>query len=320
MLGRRRHESNVYVGGIGTTLASHFKFTGQATISPGWYAGYVIHVEADRQRQPADDQSGHARRPRPVRSSRGTFDGISTLQSFWFIKSDHLGKLGVGLQSQASDNTAILVDGSGSLVPANWVPFDYGGFYLASGRSATHWRRTLVLPSAASASAATATACRRTSCATTCRPSAASRCRPLGVKTTSGTLPLVMRVSGTASRFAAAAAYSVSSTWSGRDSARMLSDLGLNGLPQAVAVLLRKLSSTTRSSSRSALISSTSRRACSSTAPTAISSDYLSPGINAADDHDFWYVKAGLRERWTPLGHTVLYGEYKDSERWRCRR
>jgi hypothetical protein len=23
-----------------------------------------------------------------------------------------------------------------------------------------------------------------------------------------------------------------------------------------------------------------------------------------------WYVKGGLRERWTPLGHTVLYGEY----------
>ena len=41
------------------------------------------------------------------------------LQSFWFIKSDHLGKVGVGKQSQASDNTAILVDGSGSLVPAN---------------------------------------------------------------------------------------------------------------------------------------------------------------------------------------------------------
>jgi hypothetical protein len=23
-----------------------------------------------------------------------------------------------------------------------------------------------------------------------------------------------------------------------------------------------------------------------------------------------WYFKAGLRERWTHLGHTVLYGEY----------
>ena len=31
-----------YVGGLGTTLASHVSFTGQATIMPGWYAGYVL--------------------------------------------------------------------------------------------------------------------------------------------------------------------------------------------------------------------------------------------------------------------------------------
>src|SRR5262249_33647833 len=30
-----------------------------------------------------------------------------------------------------------------------------------------------------------------------------------------------------------------------------------------------------------------------------------------SNDHDFWYVKAGLREKWTHLGHTVLYGEYE---------
>src|SRR4026209_2388865 len=35
-------ESNTYVGGLGTTLSSHVKFTGQATISPGWSAGYVL--------------------------------------------------------------------------------------------------------------------------------------------------------------------------------------------------------------------------------------------------------------------------------------
>ena len=33
------YEQNVYVGGIGTTLASHFKFTGQATITPSTLTG-----------------------------------------------------------------------------------------------------------------------------------------------------------------------------------------------------------------------------------------------------------------------------------------
>jgi len=40
-------ESNTYVGGIGSTLGTNVKFTGQATIVPGWTAGYVLHLEAD---------------------------------------------------------------------------------------------------------------------------------------------------------------------------------------------------------------------------------------------------------------------------------
>ena len=31
----------------------------------------------------------------------------------------------------------------------------------------------------------------------------------------------------------------------------------------------------------------------------------------ADGESEVWYGKAGLRERWTPLGHTVLYGEYE---------
>ena len=56
--------------------------------------------------------------------------------SYWFVKSDHLGKVSVGLQSSAGDNAAILVDGSGSLVPANWVIFDNGNFFLRAKNGA----------------------------------------------------------------------------------------------------------------------------------------------------------------------------------------
>ena len=120
-------EQNTYVTGLGSTLASHFKFTGQATISPGWSAGYVIHVEAmDSDSLTLNQRSQH--NPSAL-GANGAY-AVQLLQSYWFIKSDHLGKLGVGLQSSASDNAAILVDGSGSLVPANWVMFDYNGFLL----------------------------------------------------------------------------------------------------------------------------------------------------------------------------------------------
>ena len=132
-------EQNVYVTGLGSTLASHFKFTGQATITPGWSAGYVIHVEVnDSDSLTINQISQHNA---SALGANGAF-GVHLLQSFWFVKSDHLGKLGVGLQSSASDNAAILVDGSGSLVPANWVMFDYK-HYARGSIFAIHPARSL---------------------------------------------------------------------------------------------------------------------------------------------------------------------------------
>ena len=124
-----------YVGGIGTTLATHVTFTGQATIMPGWYAGYVLTLEADDHDPLLNNQfNGHAQASGSLANAGlvglGVFPTVSTLQSFWFIKSDHLGKVSVGQQSSAGDNAAILVDGSGSLVPSNWVMFDNGSFFI----------------------------------------------------------------------------------------------------------------------------------------------------------------------------------------------
>lgn len=125
-------EDNVYVHDSGTTLGSNVKFTGQATIVPGWTAGYVLHMEligSDGLTMNADTPNGPPLY-NALNASATAGNGVQTLQSYWFIKSDHWGKVSVGLQSQASDNAAILVDGSGSLVPANWVAFDYRAFAI----------------------------------------------------------------------------------------------------------------------------------------------------------------------------------------------
>ncbi len=71
------------------------KFTGQATIMPGWYAGYVLQIEAD-EHDPLFIHSEPGRR-QPVLAA----SGVNVLQSFWFIKSDHLGKVSIGKQSAA---------------------------------------------------------------------------------------------------------------------------------------------------------------------------------------------------------------------------
>ncbi len=133
-------ESNVYVHDLGTTLGSHVKFTGSAQISAGWSAGYVLHIEAlgsdglTQSQNSSQSPALYNLLGDGVTSGQG---GVQTLQSYWFIKSDQLGKLSIGKQSQASDNTAILVDGSGSLVPANWVAFDTNSFALRRGNGTT---------------------------------------------------------------------------------------------------------------------------------------------------------------------------------------
>jgi hypothetical protein len=132
-------ESNTYIHDLGTTLGSHVKFTGSAQISPGWSAGYVLHIEAIsneglliNQNNPNTSALYNVLSGDNVAGQGGT----QVLQSYWYVKSDHLGKVSIGRQSQASDNTAILVDGSGSLVPANWVAFDTNSFAIRLGNGA----------------------------------------------------------------------------------------------------------------------------------------------------------------------------------------
>ena len=95
--------------------------TGQATISPGWYAGYVLHVEAISNEPLAWNQT-----------TPDAVFGCRQHAAVVLVREERPPRqaVSVGKQSQASDNTAILVDGSGSLVPANWVLFDNAGFFL----------------------------------------------------------------------------------------------------------------------------------------------------------------------------------------------
>jgi hypothetical protein len=282
------YESNVYVQGIGTTLASNVKFTGQATIMPGWSAGYVIHIEVY-----GTENLVTTNQDAPVGPSLyggvGNFNGINTLQSYWFVKSDHLGKVGVGLQSMASDNTAILPDGSGSLVPANFVFFDYGGFFIRGSNSAVNgpiW--------------AAVTGC--------------TDCNGLPLNAVRYDSPTW-------------AGFSVSTSWGSDDiwdvAARYAGEH--HGFKVSVAGAYSETSSAPINDPRNAQAPDTEFFQIGAYvqhlhsglwvygAYTDIESDSAVLGDPGYVDNDSWYIKAGLRRRWHPLGHTVLYGEY---QRW----
>ena len=130
-------ESNVYITDTGSvSIGSHFKFTGQATIAPGWSAGYVLKIEAIQNDSLLVDQNndnGIANSASAVVGNNGSSSALSVESSYWFIKSENLGRLSVGKQSSAVDNQAILPDGSGTLVVANYIQYENNAFFLRNG-------------------------------------------------------------------------------------------------------------------------------------------------------------------------------------------
>jgi predicted porin len=121
------------VGDKDADLASRFAITGSAQIAPGWSAGYNLTVVAP-------GGNGY--------TNGGTFGilgnqydeffspinhTIRTLYSYIYIKSDTLGTLNWGYLSPASDNPAVLADISGTVIESNAVFFEGAGFRLRPG-------------------------------------------------------------------------------------------------------------------------------------------------------------------------------------------
>ena len=228
------------------------KFTGQATIVPGWSAGYVLHLEA----MGSDSLTTSQIVPSTARPS---LDGSPTTASARCSRSG---------SSRATTRARCRLVSSRRLRTTR--PFSLTvrarsflptGCRSTSTASSSATRQPELSPrfSGAAAGGCVWGDCngfRRTRFVTTRRRSAVSRCRHHGVKTTSGMSPHATLVNGRTSNrvrrgcvqprfgFLKSAFWSRSATW--------------HSLRVAIT-------------SRSVPTPSTSRQACSSTAPTVIS-------------------------------------------------
>jgi len=286
-------ESNVYVTDLGSTIASHVKFTGQATILPGWYAGYVLQLEAIGSDSLTTNQfvpDGPNALLVPA-----TINGVSTLQSFWFVKSDQLGKVSIGKQSDAADNSAILVDGSGSLIPANWVAFDVNSFFIREkGGDLTplHW--------------------------------GGNYCQTFGGAwgDCDGVPRNVVRYDSPTF-----GGFSVSASWGEDDIWAVTTRYAGEWHGFKVAAVASYAESTDEfccnNASGFTVLNNTQQYFQTAGYVEHIATGlwiYGAYGHNDYDDdtnltgrpgqEETWYLKGGIRQRWTPLGHTVLYGEF----------
>jgi Gram-negative porin len=294
-------ESNTYVTDIGSTLDSHFKLTGAAQITPGWSAGYVIHVEAGSNEVRAVDQGAFGNGAPFTTTIDPNGDeggsGIILLQSFWFVKSDTLGKVSVGLQSQASDNAAILVDGSGSLVPANWVTFTGDGFFLRRSGTGNSLNTFSLGPDNFSV-----------------RQKDLAFCNTLGtgVGGDCNGVPLnsVRYDSPTFGGFSVSASWGEDDFWD--VAGRYAGEFG--GFKVAVAAAYSNMTDGIPGGQDVGYFQVGGYVEHVATGVFAYGAWGKEDAIVAgAPDGEVWYAKAGLRERWTPLGHTVLYGFYGEN-------
>lgn len=112
-------EQNIYVADIGPTQATNFRFGGQATIMPGWTAGYLIRVQ---------DLSDSTMRLNQFNDNDN--QGLNVQMSNWFVASKDYGKVTLDKQALASKSAAMFTDLSGTQLIANYVLFDGGGFFL----------------------------------------------------------------------------------------------------------------------------------------------------------------------------------------------
>jgi Gram-negative porin len=288
-------ESNVYVHDLGSTLGSHVKFTGQATILPGWTAGYVLHLEAIG----SDSLTDNQRTVDGKDALTGTANGVGTLQSFWFIKSDQLGKVSVGKQSDAADNSAILVDGSGSLVPANWVAFDVNSFGIRT-KSGGFVNQTGAAGNVGSLTWGGAY----------CQNGGGAWGDCAGVPRNT-----VRYDSPTFAGFSVSASWGEDDIWAVTTryagewhdfkvaAVASYFESADEGLNQAGGVVFNN--NTQQYFQTAGYIEHT---------PTGLFIYGAYGHDTYEDDHlgqsETWYLKGGIRQRWNPLGHTILYGEY----------
>lgn len=321
---------DLYVTGIGSTLSSHVKFTGAAQITPSVAAGYVLHLEViGSDPITATNQAFQGKGPSAYQIASGDTlqtNNVQTLYSYWFLKDKNLGQVMVGHIPQASQHAAVLVDGSGTMVAANWTPINSLAVGLTrNGVELTAPNPGLGLPVVGFPVGAAMW------CGSTSLPTGGN-CEPIsidGVRYDSPTFAgfsasaswgaddfwdVALRYAGEISgfKFAAVAAYYHNSderAYTGFNTVVGTSNPLKRdaGYFQAGAYLQHVKSGLF-------LYGAYGKEYNDNILDDGNAFKLGIPGNLTAEQPDghVWYIKAGIRQNWLPLGATVLYGEYEE--------
>ncbi len=287
-------ESNVYNEGIGGTTASHVNFSGEAKIDSDWSAGYLLRMRGISTNPFSVDQNNDA----------AAGSQVNAFYSYWWLKNTKLGKVSVGLLSPASDNAAIAVDQSGSLLQANWAMFDGSNFKIADGAGGYTPLRWKDVVWCGTASLGTAGDCTEISWNAVRYDTPAFGGFSASASFGQDDLwDVIVRYNGEVSGFKLAAAVSF---------ARDTTEQALN--PVAAPVVDRESDYVQAAAYAQHLQTGLFGYVAFGHEWNSFASATSSPGPAVVGPREYtdhnWYYKAGIRQKFVPLGNTVLYGEY----------
>lgn len=261
-----------------TTLSSRITFAGDAKINSDWSAGYNITIET----QSSTTLLG-------VSQANDDSTNLGILYSYMYLKSEQLGTLSWGQQSQATDNVSI-VDHSGTLFSGNNVVFRGNSFAVRG--TANTWQTYLACSGLNGVGIGT-------DCTGVPTNSIKYETPTISGFTLSASwgeddfYDVALRYAGEFNGFKVGAAIGYSET----------NENPVNGLPAAAGNVEAEILSMGASIMHVAT-------------GIFVSGSYEHQESDAlvAGDSDSWYIKAGIKQRWNSLGATAIYGEYANYE------
>ncbi|MGZ5851161.1 MAG: porin [Hyphomicrobium sp.] len=276
-------ESNAYISDIGPTQATNFRLTGEAAIAPGWKAGYLMRIQ-----DLTDNSMGLSQ------SVSSVNQGLNVQMSYWYVASKELGKLSIGKNALASISVAMFTDLSGTQVIANYVLFDGGSFFLRNGGAllALRWGDFGYCY---------------------------SQQRPWGGDCDGIVMDGVRYDSPTFAGFSVSASWGVDDDWevAGRYAGEAAGFKLAFGVGYSVNTDEQTQPPPVSRSKDSAFFQAggyAEHLATGLFVHAAYGEEdndgkQTLAGFTEPNSHQ-WYVKGGVRRKWLPLGHTILFGEY----------
>jgi hypothetical protein len=288
-------ESNAYIHDMGPTQASHFKFNGQAVIAPGYTAGYMLRI----QNLDANPFSRGADGSAMDQANDDNNLGLNIQMAHWYLQSNDYGKVSVGKSAQAAKSAVMFTDQSGTQVLDNYTFLaGFPQFTVRSGGDLTPsnltWGQFAFCY---------------------------SQNFPLGGDCNGVVMEGVRYDTPTFKGFSASASWGEDDFWevAGRYAGevggfKILLGIGYSEMADegttGAAVLRQKDSHFFQAGGYIQHLAT----GLFLHGAYGHEDNNEAPLLNGkiAGDGEHWYVKAGIRQKYTTLGHTIVYGDYAE--------